>query len=119
MDRDQARRIALRTAYRSALSLMTEEQRAVLLDTLAGTEADLGRSWEPATDSQQDILNGLKVEQLILRSLKDELRRQRDPSEPRDLYLVCAACDTTLINAGIENVCPSCGNADWLEAFFV
>ncbi len=109
---------ATRSVLWKAVDYLTDEQRELLYDIFKGTLADLRASWgsEPSSVFKTGFLDELEKIKFRL-AQRHEFRRGHDETGFEQFELVCIQCDVFAVGHGSSLSCPSCGTADWLEAW--
>ena len=118
--------VALRSTLRSALDLMTDQQRKELLDQVSANIALFSTGFPPEIESalfgdgnnfKNQVLASYQKIEVMIRKFKD-LATIGDGGSINFCFM-CASCGLISIDGQPDSSCPSCGSNGSFELFIV
>lgn len=108
---------AIRMVLWDAVNYLTDDKRTLLYEVISSVVADMRVRWgsEPSNDFRTDLLDELQKIAFRLAQCQELPEGHAE----RVSAFVCIRCDVFATGHGASLSCPSCGTADWLEAWFI
>lgn len=113
--RKQGETSILRGMLQERLLALSEEEREIQLDIIAGTVGDLRERWgDRLSPFQEGAMDALERIEFVLRH-HEKFRHSAEPASDKP-YLLCRKCEIPIIIENLaDSVCPQCGTNFWLE----